>query len=146
MTSSRPWHTLRHFTRGEWGPGDAPERVAWDLVRLMDDVREAAGVPITIHEAWAESGHAPKSYHYTGLACDFHFKPDDDFRAADQYDLLSEFLEIGGMGYYPGWNQPGWHIDLRPGNRRRCWIMTGDQYFYGCGSLRRGLDILESIR
>ncbi len=120
------WDTIKHFSEDEFT--EDPSKVSHKLVLLMDSLREKAGVGIVIHEAWASSGHAPKSYHYSGLAVDFHFTGLDPLT---QWGILSSCREIGGLGYYPDWNHPGWHIDLRPSAYRLTWLAHKHNYTYG---------------
>lgn len=122
------WSRVRHFTPDEWKQDS--DRVAPELVYLLDDVRERAGVPIVIHEAWAEDGHSDKSWHYKGEAVDFHLKGLTPFQ---QFEILNEFNEIGAIGWYPGWNHPGWHVDIRPmltGTRLYWWRDEHGAYHY----------------
>jgi uncharacterized protein YcbK (DUF882 family) len=120
------WDSLRYFQKAEFK--EDPRRVDKRLVLLMDSIRHKAGVPIVIHEAWASSGHAPKSYHYTGQAVDFHFIGLDYWT---QWGILSSCREIGGLGFYPDWNNPGWHLDLRPNTFRLTWLCHRHNYTYG---------------
>lgn len=118
------WDAIKHFTAQEFGPD--PSKVAWGVICLMDEIRACAGVPVHIHCSWSLAGHSDRSYHYTGQACDFHFGG-LSFKA--QYFLLREFREIGGLGFYPQWNRPGWHVDLRPGFLQ--WVQRDGAYLYG---------------
>lgn len=125
------WDKLRYFTKEEFKKD--PNRVSKKLVLLMDDIRHqmakiSKNSRCIIHEAWASTGHAPKSYHYTGLAIDCHFTGLD---ILTQWGILSSCKEIGGLGYYPDWNNPGWHIDLRPTLYRLTWICKRHNYIYG---------------
>ena len=81
-----------------------------DVIYLMDAMREYAGIPCIIHEAYAASGHSPKSYHYKGLAIDFHF---EGLSLLEQF-LISQRFAWGGIGLYPFWARPGLHVDMRP--------------------------------
>lgn len=109
---SLDWSTIRHFTRAEF-PKD-PDRVSPDVVLLMDEMREAAGVPIIVHVAWDDSGHVGDSSHYSttrdyAMAVDFHFV---GWPLLDQW-LFAERFPWNGIGLYPHWNAPGLHCDLR---------------------------------
>ena len=118
------WTSVKHFTQKEFGPDHT--KVAPELVRLLDDIRTLAEVPVLIHCSWSLAGHSAKSYHYTGQACDFHF---GGLSYKTQYFLLREFREIGGLGFYPQWNTPGWHVDVRPGFLQ--WVQRDGKYLYG---------------
>lgn len=119
------WTELRYFSRQEFMPG--ADKSAKALRFLIDDIRHALGKPVILHCVWAPAGHAPKSYHYTGQAVDFHIQGLD---LREQYGILSSFREIGGLGFYPEWNNPGWHADIRAGGKRLEWLRWKRNYFY----------------
>lgn len=118
------WSKVRHFKEGEFGP--RADLVAPELIIILDEVRERAGVPLRINCAWAHAGHSEKSYHYTGQAVDMSIAGGTPM---EQYCLLREFRQLGGIGYYPEWNTPGWHIDLRSGFLQ--WVQMNGAYIYG---------------
>ena len=126
------WEKLKYFSRKEFGP--EPEKVAPELVLLLERIREVAKTAIHIHCTWADGGHSTKSYHYTGLACDFHFA---SLTPRSQYCLLREFREIGGLGFYPTWNNVGWHVDLRDGFLQ--WVCRNGVYQYGWQTMSEAL-------
>ncbi len=134
------WITdVRHYALADW-PHD-PRLVDPGLVLDMDVICSEAGVKFCVHEAYATSGHADDSYHYRGLAVDGHFAP--GLTPAQQFRLL--YLRgFGGVGWYPGWNNPGWHVDKRPG-ARVFWFREGDRYVYGLSPLlaRLGVTLAE---
>jgi hypothetical protein len=103
------WDRVRHFKREEWVKN--PDRVAPDVVYLMDEMRDAAGVPIVIHVAWDDDGHVAGSSHYGEVATgvDFHF---EGWSLLEQW-LFAERFPWSGIGIYPYWNNPGLHVDLR---------------------------------
>lgn len=106
------WTLVKHFKREEWIKD--PDRVLPDLVYLLDEVRDAAGVPIVIHVAWDDRGHEPDSSHYTeardlATGVDFHIV---GLPLLDQW-LLAERFPFSGLGLYPFWQSPGLHGDLR---------------------------------
>jgi len=91
------------------------------------DFRLRIGRPMHVHVGVACSGHAPKSYHYTGEALDFHICN------ISPYTLLKHIDAIGfnGAGYYPWWKNPGFHIDNRPAQDFQRWLSpTEGQYIY----------------
>jgi len=87
-----------------------PDKCNPILFDVMDEMRNIAGVPIVIHVAWSDSGHSKNSYHYRGQAVDFHF---EGLSYLEQFAVISCLTAINGVGFYPWWNSPGWHIDLR---------------------------------
>jgi uncharacterized protein YcbK (DUF882 family) len=109
------WDRLRHFSPQEnWGD---PEKMNGALLWLLDEVREHFGCPVVIHCGYDEAGHAVNSQHYLGNAVDFHFVTEMPF--SQQYQELENFLfglqlhNHVGLGVYPQWNRPGFHLDVR---------------------------------
>jgi len=114
------WSHVKYFKRDEWKKN--PDKVSAKLIYTLDLIRETSGWPIIVHVAWDDSGHSPHSLHYHGMAVDFHFQTDlKKFPFIDQFNVISLFRGIGGIGFYPYWNHPGWHIDLRDGEQRLIW-------------------------
>jgi len=129
------WSKVKHFSPTEWRKD--PTKVSSELVYAADEVRDIAGkyypgVKFIIHVAWDDGGHSPKSYHYTGLAVDFHFSVPDNvtFPYSEQFALLSSMRVFGGIGFYPFWNHPGWHIDLRDRKPTLYWTRIHGKYIY----------------
>lgn len=143
------WKKVKHFLPQEWKKD--PDKVAPELVYVTDAIRGETikyrppkGVMMIIHVAWDFSGHSSKSYHYTGLAVDFHFKDYQEmkhFTYWEQFILLSSFRELGGIGFYPDWKHPGWHIDLRNRNPRLLWSRINGKYRYGIDAILRGIEL-----
>jgi hypothetical protein len=108
----RDWSTIRHFKREEWVKD--PDKISWDVVMLMDEMRDAINKPIQIHVAWDDKGHITESSHYAdarefATGVDFHVV---GMPLVDQW-LFVERYPWNGIGVYPFWNQPGLHVDLR---------------------------------
>jgi len=77
--------------------------------------------------------HCENSYHYKGLAADFHFKPPNgSINFLNQVDHLCRFLaemqltDSTALGLYPQWRHPGFHLDVR-GYKAR-WGKVDNQY------------------
>ena len=120
------WDILRHFNpREKWGDS---KRMNPLLLIILDKLRNQYGKPFIVHCGYATSGHVKHSYHYTGDACDFHIKSRLHFRA--QISILLRQLHnislsvypaetnisvsaLCGLGIYPEWNPPGFHLDVR---------------------------------
>ena len=125
------WDNIQHFNKKEnWGN---PDKINPFLLLVMDIIRDRCGMKIKIHCGYERTGHATKSQHYKGNACDWHFDTDISFRK--QYFILDNVLEttfIGdvklgdliGLGVYPNWNNQGFHSDCR-GYRAR-WMQDTD--------------------
>jgi len=126
----RDWSRIRHFRREEWA--EDPDAVDFGLVRRLDAVRAEAGLPVHVHVAYARAGHSKNSYHYKGMAVDFHFDP--GLSALEEFTLLASH-GFGGLGHYPLWRpRPGWHADIRPGASAVLWFFDGE-YHYGWSGL-----------
>jgi len=109
------WDQLKHFKRTEaWGQ---PEAMNGMLLLLMDAIADQAAVPVIIHCGYEMSGHAKNSQHKTGGAVDFHLKANQPF--IQQIELIERILcelqvsKYVGLGIYPDWNNPGFHLDVR---------------------------------
>jgi len=129
---------LEHFSAGEnWGN---LEKVQWQHVHHLYLIRKelkriSCDWPMVIHCCHAESGHSSNSYHYQGLATDFHFHTSVTLKfqliwleQAISSLGLDDFLSVG---VYPEWKpEPGgFHIDSR-GTRLR-WVKIKGEYKYG---------------
>jgi len=127
------WTPLRYFQEDEFMPG--AEKSSKEIRFLIDDIRQAStdiakdkkDVSCIIHCCWAAKGHSAKSYHYTGQAIDFHIT---GVPLILQYTILTSFRGIGALGFYPYWHHPGWHLDIRPNDRRLEWLCTKIQSVY----------------
>lgn len=122
------WKYIKHFTPGEnWGD---PSRVNGLLVLVLDAIRDQWGAPFIIHCAYDLSGHTTKSYHYLGDAVDFHIDDGEPFAlqiAVMQRDLQDlQVADRCGLGIYPDWNHPGFHLDVRGSGAR--WGRVGQKY------------------
>ncbi len=106
------WSKLLHFKVGE---SDQQGRPAFplpymmdkDLMCRLDRMRSVVGQPFIIHET--TGGVHTEPLHGLGLAIDGHFK---GLSAIEQY-LYAEQWCWPGLGFYPFWNDPGIHIDMR---------------------------------
>ena len=109
------WDVVDHFNEREaWGD---PEKMNGLLILLIDKIADILGCGVIIHCGYEGDGHTPSSQHYTGNAIDFHLKTDLPFK--DQIDnvmLALDELQVSdrvGVGLYPDWNSPGFHLDVR---------------------------------
>jgi len=150
------WNHIKWFNRWEnWGD---PSKIDPLLIVLLDEIRDIYGKPFIIHCAYETSGHAPNSYHYLGRAVDFHIKDDKSFShqvnemlqildiislKVENYSLhkpyrfLYPIADYVGLGIYPNWEHPGFHLDTR-GYRAR-WARIGDKYV----SFEQGLEYIK---
>jgi hypothetical protein len=103
------WATIKYFKPEEFGP--LWRNMDYRAIRMIDQVRDILKKPITIHAAFETEGHVSGSLHgvIPCTAIDGHIK---DMHLMDQYLFLERF-PYTGIGLYPHWNSPGWHVDLR---------------------------------
>ena len=94
---------------------------------LLQEARDIMGQPFYIYCAYEETGHAPNSFHYTGQAVDFHVGEKPKETLLETWKKLNAWWP-GGLGVYPHWNQPGFHLDIGP---RRRWIKTKEGFYQG---------------
>ncbi len=131
---------LKYFKKSEFVKD--PDKLHPDIMPLMDDLRHLAETPIYIHVAWntaSTNGHSKNSYHYKGMAVDFHFKQ-GILSPVEQFACIRSLPEFHGIGFYPWWNSPGWHVDIRQNPTLLCWISHGPAtYCYGVETLLRYL-------
>jgi len=126
------WSKVKHFLPKEWG--DDPRKASPLLVHAVDELRgfisavSGKDVPIHIHVCWSQGGHSPQSYHYTGQAVDLHFEPVVSY--AVQMACILSMTQFGGIGFYPDWNSPGWHLDMRNESPRIVWTRRNSEYLY----------------
>lgn len=136
LMTDKDWSEVEYFSKNErWGN---PYKMEKDLIELLDNLREAFNHPFIIHCGFDLYGHSTTSRHHVPVkdekggvlyyyadAADFHIEG-IDFK--DAVDLMNGFIgsppggfgvtnEIG-LGIYPHWNNPGFHLDTR-GTRAR---------------------------
>ena len=112
-----------------WGE---PEKMSGLLLMVMYDLRFHSGWAIHVH-CGTQGKHCKNSYHYQGLAIDFHFKtPNGIFTFREQAKYLMQYLvdmqldNSCGLGVYPQWANPGFHLDVR-GKKAR-WLRQDGEY------------------
>jgi len=118
-------------------------KVQWYHVHQLYQIRKAISAPMVIHCSYEESGHSPKSYHYRGLATDFHIMTNMAFK--DQAAVMLQTLEklrlsdFCGIGFYPSpeWHTPGFHFDSR--GESVMWVKHKGKYLYGLYSVKQVL-------
>jgi len=123
------WNMLEYFKRTEaWGD---PDRMDIMLLFLMEKIRGhlPPGHWVKIHKGFATRGHSPQSQHYVGKAVDFHVVG-CSLRVADSHIMRylhnTGMIELVGVGIYPQWKDPGFHLDTR--GERASWAKLDGKY------------------
>ena len=131
------WSKLKHFHPNEnWGDKD---KVNGLLLLLLDEITDKVkdyainnleeNAYCIIHCADEQGGHSPRSQHYKGNAADFHFK---NISPGKVYIIIQKVLKdlqlenFVGLGVYPDWHNPGFHLDVR-GEKAR-WSRVNGKY------------------
>ena len=127
------WRLLDNFTEKEnWG---VPEKMNPVLLLLLDKLRDKVGHVFRINCGYSAERHASKSQHYLGNAVDFVIVGVPFVQASRL--LQDALLELGvadevGLGCYPFWNTPGFHIDIRGERARWGRNAKGEYIGYDC--------------
>jgi uncharacterized protein YcbK (DUF882 family) len=112
---------LEYFVeREKWGD---PNKMDVRLLFALDRIRHELKRRIIVHCGYELSGHSENSLHKIGAAVDFHVYKTGKYELNALYQFFLEFWP-GGVGVYPYWNSPGYHLDI--GAPGRTWIV--DQY------------------
>jgi len=103
-----------YFDRNEnWGD---PDRMSPLILSSIDIIRHLVGWPFVVHYG-TQGEHSEGSTHYTGLAIDGHFVTDvplyfQALRVMEKLHLVGLDKKMG-IGLYPDWDSPGFHLDRR---------------------------------
>lgn len=113
-----------------------------DLLLRVDAWAQVVG-PVVITFTVGGS-HVSDSQHYLGLAVDVTPKGAiDRTMTADAWldaYLAAERLRFTGIGLYPFWNRPGFHLDLRSERDLAAHQGRGARWWRDKGGLYQGLD------
>jgi hypothetical protein len=110
-----------YFTPQECGLG-----MDYEFMKILKEFRRFLGLPMKVHGGW-EEGHASNGYHPKGRAIDFHVNGVSPRFILHKIDSFGKF---GGVGYYPEWNNPGFHVDNRPLETYQRWVRRDGIYIY----------------
>ena len=141
MNNPINWDRIDHFISWEFDDPDHPgsgKNIDGSLLLKLHYTRREANCPMIIHRSAGGAvdmegthGHADKSFHRYDMGCkavDFHFK-NCRMSFREQYGLLTT-MGFGGIGWYPEWNNPGWHVDVRPILLLQRWNYKNGVYSY----------------
>jgi len=113
--TEQEWGQIEHFkpdgTIDNFGD---PYKMDFRLLWALDRLRDRIGKPFIVHCGYDTEGHLPNSLHKMGQAVDFHVK---GIKVFDMAEILNVVWWFGGLGVYPHWNKPGFHIDIGPYRR-----------------------------
>lgn len=98
------WCDIKYFKPSEF---KEPNKMNKFFVFRLDKLRDFIGKPIVIHSDYREGDIG---YHGKGEAVDFHVK---ELNIVDAYLLIEKSGLFNGIGIYPNWNNPGFHVDMR---------------------------------
>lgn len=112
------WQHLNHFTPDEpWGDPAKMNGLLLLLIGALRDNWPSADPKFIVHCGYDLSGHMDKSLHHTADAVDYHVI---DGRPFPTQILVMEGLLLDfqvshrvGLGIYPCWNNPGFHLEIR---------------------------------
>ena len=121
---------LRHFTPDEFArpTGDWYQHMsAGHLVRI-DILRDWWGAPISTSGHRDAVGREDDSNSYHNIrkhgivrACDYRPSGIKTVSEARRFFLLAQQVGFKGIGFYPDWSTPGFHLDDRPENHLSTW-------------------------
>lgn len=123
------WDCVKHFSPNEqWGSAN---RMNGLLILLLDAIRDRWGdAAFIIHCGYEADGHAKDSFHKSGNATDFHISSALPFHEQiSRLEMILKELQVFdkvGLGIYPDWNNPGFHLDVRGVYAR--WGRIGQAY------------------
>jgi hypothetical protein len=150
MESNRFWESIKFFKYTEFSaPEDSESGLLMNhyLIMTLDELAQITGHEVIIHPngGFSFKGHSDGSFHYHGMAADFHFgwsrsigalRPDKErntgpwkLSVREQAKIILGMGKFGGVGVYPEWKPvPGFHVDVRPGFQ--IWKKVGADYVY----------------
>jgi hypothetical protein len=115
--------------REAWGD---PQKINGLLLLAIYALRLILQIAIVIHCAVETSGHAQKGQHPEGNAVDFHLVSSTlpFYEQILMVEKALKGLQIWdriGIGIYPAWNTPGFHLDVRGKHAEWGWIGSVDE-------------------
>ena len=133
---------LRHFNRREaWG---RPTRINGALLLVMDELADRVKFQCPQCDFIIHNAYRPGTtgQHPLLNAVDFHLtwlKPLPAYHWIIETLGEMQCLEHVGLGVYPEWEYPGFHLDVR-GTKAR-WAQVGGKYV----GIDEGIKLLKSI-
>lgn len=115
---------IKDFSKNELGEW---QYIDGKLLLFLQEIRTEIKKPFFIHCTYQKCGHAKNSFHYHGQAVDLHIGENPKEILLETWKKLDSFW-LGGIGVYPHWNNPGFHLDV--GTKRRWWQNRLGNYEY----------------
>lgn len=116
------------------------------ILHIIDGIRNECRQPIILHATNEKDGHTENSQHYIDNAVDFHMQ---GINFVDAMNIVMEYITVYafidrplkqymGIGIYPDWNTPGFHLDFR--GYEASWGRIGKNYVSFDAALKYSLD------
>ena len=134
------WDRVKFFIPGEFQDPNHPgsgELIDGVTLLWLVELRIDTGWPIKVHwevggavDMDGSHGHAKDSFHLAKNGCmavDFHFITKASLRKQFYAVMNSKF---SGIGIYPEWDNPGFHVDPRHFDLTQIWKKVGRKYIY----------------
>ena len=123
-----------------------PNAINPAIVYILDKLREETTTIIIHSTNEKDTEHVKGSQHYLDNAIDFHIKNMNFIDAIEKvitlttvYTFLDRPLhDYMGIGIYPDWNNPGFHLDFR--GYQASWGRIGNNYVSFDEALKYALD------
>jgi len=111
-----------------WGAKQEIAKVKFSFMKKLQKFRTLIGRPVFFNSL-TDGKHVKGSVHYLAIAGDIWIggKGKLNFNKLFQYAIDAGFQ---GIGYYPFWNRPGFHLDDRK-NGFKCWLRNKAGQYVG---------------
>ncbi len=117
------WDYVRYIKKeGAWGDYT---KMHPSFLLALDFIQGDLGkeYDFVLHCGWEGSGHAPNSFHYKGMAIDFHVFGCDALVALPKIlKSVNKLKKPFAIGYYPWWAHKGFHFDMGGRIRSAYWV------------------------
>ena len=125
------WNKLKYFSKNEkWGDYKI---INGFIILLLEQIRhdfenKKISSQLIIHSAY-RSNSSKDNKHSTASAVDFHFHNLDFKVAYTELIKTLNYLQVHnfiGLGVYPQWRNPGFHLDIR--DKKGRWGQWNNKY------------------
>ena len=130
MMGFKVWRLIKAYFKPSWTSDQfgQPAKMSGFVLIAIWILRFETGWKLKVNHGFKTDGHSKNSQHYKGTAVDFRFVTNTSYY--DQIKRVEEILKAWqlwnfvGLGLYPDWNNPGFHIDAR-GHKARWGYVSG---------------------